>query len=72
MSSFVKFWLDIPLDGVLVTVFASHSFLCFNDLNLGSTLSLAPRMVSFDVVFYTLSEKLLLLPFNKGNKVFHF
>ena len=27
------FGLDIPLDGVLVNIFVSHSFSCFNDLN---------------------------------------
>ena len=35
---------------------------------------MASRMVSFDLVlkFYKLSEKLLLLTFKKGNKVFDF
>ena len=30
-----KFGLDIPLDGVLVTVFVSYSFSCLNDLKGG-------------------------------------
>ena len=45
---------------------------CFNNHKLGNTISMAPRMESFDLVFYKLLEKLLLLTFNKGNKVFHF
>ena len=31
---------------------------------------MAPKIVSFDLVFYKLSEKLLLVTFNKENKVF--
>ena len=48
---------------------------------MGNTISMATRMVSFDLVFHTLSENvsfvdnkkmLVLLTFNKGNMVFHF
>ena len=67
-----KFGLDIPLDGVLVTVFVSHSFSCFIDHKLGNTISMAPWMVSFELVFMIFQKKLLLLTFNKGNKVFQF
>ena len=31
-----------------------------NDLNLGTTTSMAPTMVSFDLVFYSLSEKVTI------------
>ena len=64
-----KFGLDIPLDGVMVTIFVSHSFSCFHDLKLDNDITMATRMVSFNLVFYTLSEKLILSTFNMGNKV---
>ena len=71
-SLFWKFGLDILLDGVLVTIFVSHSFSCFNDLKLGTAIPMATRMVSFDFIFYKLSEKVFFLTFNKGNRVFDF
>ena len=40
-----KFELNVPLDDVLVTIFVSHSFLCFNDLE-ANTFSMATRMLS--------------------------
>ena len=43
-------------DGVMVTNFVSHSFSYFNDLKLDNTITVATRMVSFDLVFYKLSE----------------
>ena len=46
---------DIPHDGVLVTILVSHSFSCFHDFKLGPTISMAPRMVSFDLVFCQVS-----------------
>ena len=61
-----KFGLDILLDGVLVTIFILHSFSCFNDLKLGSTITMAPRMVTFDLVFYKLSEKVTFVDFQQG------
>ena len=65
-----KFGLGIPLDGVLVTIFILHSFLCFNDLKLGNTITVAPRMVSFDVVFFKLSEKVTFVDFQQGEQGF--
>ena len=67
-----KFRLDIPLDGVLVTVFVPHSFSWFNDLKLGNTISMAPRMVSFYLVFYKLSEKVTFADFQRGEQDFSF
>ena len=52
-----RFGLNIPLDGVLVTVFVSHSFSCFIDLKMNTTSTMASPMVSFDLVFQRLSEK---------------
>ena len=52
-----KFGLNIPLDGVLVRVFVSHSFRCFNDLKMNTTTTMATPKVSFDLVFHKLSEK---------------
>ena len=65
-----KFGFDIPLDGVLVTVFVSHSFSCFNDLKLGYTISMATEIVSFDLVFYKLSEKVTFVDFQQGEHGF--
>ena len=65
-----KFELAVPLDGAMVTNFVSHSFSCFNDLKLGNTITMATRMVSFDLVFYKLSQKLILSTLNMGEKVF--
>ena len=48
--------LVISLDGVLVIIFVSHSFSCFNDLKLGKTIIITPRMVSFYFVFDKLSD----------------
>ena len=61
-----KFGLDIPLDGVLVTVFVSQSFSCFNHLNLGNTISMATGIVSFDLVSTRFQKKLFLLTLNKA------
>ena len=52
-----RFGLNIRLDGVLVTVFVSHSFSCFIDLKMNTTTTMATPMVSFDSVFHMLSEK---------------
>ena len=54
----------------MVTIFASCSLpeSCFNDLNLGNTITMAPGMVSFDLVFYRLSEKVTFVDFPQGNK----
>ena len=58
-----RFGLNIPLDGVLVTVFVSHSFSCFIDLKMNTTTTMATPMVSLDLVFHKLSEKNTLLYF---------
>ena len=55
-------------DVVLVTIFVSR----LDDLQLDNAITMAPRMVSFDWVFYKLSEKLRLLTFNQGKKAFGF
>ena len=60
------FGLDIPLDGVLVTNFVSNSFSCFNNLELDNTITVAPRIVSFDLAFYKLSEKVTFVDFQQG------
>ena len=39
---------------------------------MGNTISMATRMVSFDLVFHNFQKMLVLLTFNKGNMVFHF
>ena len=65
-----KFGLNIPQDGVLVTVFVSHSFSCFNDLKMGNTISMATRMVSFDLVFHKLSENVSFVDLQQGEHGF--
>ena len=67
-----KFGLNIPQDGVLVTVFVSHSFSCFNDLKMGNTISMATRMVSFDLVFHKLSENISFVDLQQGEHGFSF
>ena len=67
-----KFGLNIPQDGVLVTVFVSHSFSCFNDLKMGNTISMATRMVSFDLVFHKLSENVSFVDLQQGEHGFSF
>ena len=52
--------------------FLFHCFSCFNVLKLDITISMAPQMISFDLVLYKLSAKVTLLSFSKGNKVFDF
>ena len=37
--------------------FVLHSFSCFDDLKLDKSITMAPRMVSFNSVFCTLSAK---------------
>ena len=37
--------------------FFSHSFLYFNDLKVDNTITMAPRMVSFDLVFISFQKK---------------
>ena len=64
--------VNIPPDGVLVTVFVSHSFSCFIDLNMSTITTMVTPMVSFDLVFHKLSEKVTFFTFIKGNKVFDF
>ena len=59
-------------DGVLVTVFVSHSFSCFNDLKMGNTISMATRMVSFDLVFHKLSENVSFVELQQGEHGFSF
>ena len=65
-----KFRLDIPLDGILVTIFVLHSFLCFHDLKLGNTITMTPRMVALNLVFHTLLEKNTFVDFQQGEKGF--
>ena len=40
--------MDIPHHGVLVTIFVSHSFSCFNDLKRDNTFSMTPKRISFE------------------------
>ena len=66
MDSFVKVWVD----GFLVTVFVSRSFSCFLDIKMNTTTTMATPMVSFDLVFHKLSEKvnfLLFFLFSNGD-----
>ena len=58
-----RFGLNIRLDGVLVTVFVSHSFSCFIDLKMNTTTTTATPMVSFDSVFHMLSAKVTFFYF---------
>ena len=67
-----RFGLDIRLDGVLVTVFVSHSFSCFIDLKMNTTNTMATPMVSFDSVFHMLSEKITFFYFSCGEQGFWF
>ena len=62
-----RFGPDISFDGVLVTIFVSHSFSCFNDLKLDNTITMATGRVSFDLNFMSFQKRLLLLTFNKEN-----
>ena len=59
-------------DGVLVRIFVSHSFSCFNDLKLDNTITMVPRMVSFDLVFYNLSGKVTFVDCQQGEQGFWF
>ena len=43
-----------------------------NDLKLGNTISMAPRMVSFDLVFYELLEKVTFVDFQQREQGFDF
>ena len=63
-----KFRLDIPLDGILVTIFVSHSFRASTNY----TITMAPRMASINLVFRNLSEKVTLLDFQQGAQGFWF
>ena len=54
----------------LVTVFVSHSFSCFNNLKMGNTISMATRMVSFDLVFHKLSENVSFVDLQQGQHGF--
>ena len=56
----------------MVTIFVSYSFSRFNNLKLNNTITMAPRMVSFDLVFYKLSEKVTFVDFQKGEQGFWF
>ena len=60
-SHLSKFGFDIPLVCVLVTIFVSHPFSCFTDLKLDNTITLAPWMVSFYMVFHKLLDKVSLV-----------
>ena len=71
-SLLLKFGFGISLDGWLVTVFISHSFLCFNNLKLDNTITMAPRIVSFDLVLCKLSEKVTFVHFQQVEQVFGF
>ena len=64
--------LDIPLDVVLVTIFISHSYSSFNKIETDNTVTMAPRMVSVKLVFLKFSEKVNIVDFEKGNKIFDF
>ena len=58
----------IRLDGLLVTVFVSHSFSCFIDFKMNTTTTIATPMVSFDSVFHMLSEKVTFFTFIGGTR----
>ena len=64
--------LDIPLDGVLVTIFASHPFSCFNDLKLDNTIAMTPRKVSFDFFCCKFLKKYLCWLLTKGARFLMF
>ena len=51
-------------------VMKSVSFSCFNDLKLSNTISMAPRMVSLDLVFYELLEKVTFVDFQQREQGF--
>ena len=57
------FGLDLQLDGILVAFFVSHFFVCFYDLKLVNTITVAPRMVSFGFVYHKLSETVTFVDF---------
>ena len=44
-----------------VTNFVSHSFSCFNDLKLDNAIIMAARIMSIELVFHKLSEKVSLV-----------
>ena len=67
-----KLGLDIPLDDVLVRVFVLHSFSCSNDLKVGYTISMAPRMVSFDLVWCSISKNNTFFSFLQAEHGFSF
>ena len=67
-----KFGLLIPPDGALATTFVSHSPSCFNDLKLGSTITMAPRIVSFASIVYKLLQKVTFVDFQQGERGFDF
>ena len=67
-----KFGLGIPFDGVVVTIFVSHSISCFNDLKLGNTITMAPRKVSFNLVFINFQKKVTFVDFQRGEQGFWF
>ena len=67
-----KVWLNIPQDGVLVTVFVSHSFSCLIDLKMNTATTTATPMVSFDLVFHKLSKKISFFNFHQGKQGFLF
>ena len=54
-----------------MTVFISHSFSCFNDLNLGKNIPWEKEWCYSIWLFIRFQKKLLLLTFNKENKIFH-
>ena len=72
MESVVKVWAQYSagLDGVLVTVFVSHSFSFFIDLKMNTTTTMATPMVSFVLAFHKLSEKVTFFTFFKGEQGF--
>ena len=70
MESVVEIWVVIPLEGGMVTIFVSHSFSYFNDLNLDNTFTMATRRVSFVLNFYKISEKVDFVDFQHGEQCF--
>ena len=64
--------LHLYFNGVMVTNFVSHSFPCFDDLKLDSTITMATRVVSFDLIFCKFSEKVNFVDYQHGDKVFDF
>ena len=68
MKSVAEVWAWYSA-GVLVTIFVSHSFLCFNDLDKDSTTTKSLKTISFHFVFNGF-QKNSIFCIQQGNKDF--